>query len=86
MRLPVPPEAQRPDMDIPASPQKLSGDPPILAVSPPQAARMLGVSKPKLYEVIRQPGFPAFRLGSRVLISVDGLRKWVEARAAAGMY
>ena len=52
-----------------------------IAVSPPEAARMLGISKPKMYEVMRQPGFPAFKLGGRTLISVDGLRQWVADQA-----
>ena len=54
---------------------------PRIAVSPPEAARMLGISKPKLYEVMRQEGFPAFKLGGRTLISVDGLRQWVADQA-----
>ena len=56
-------------------------NPPRIAVSPPEAARMLGISKPKLYEVMRQEGFPAFKLGGRTLISVDGLRQWVADQA-----
>jgi len=56
-------------------------DPSRIAVSPPEAAHMLGISKPKMYEVMRQEGFPAFKLGGRTLISVDGLRQWVADQA-----
>lgn len=49
-----------------------------LAVSATEAARLLGVSKPTIYQYIHQDGFPAFKLGSRTLISVDGLRQWVQ--------
>ena len=52
-----------------------------LAVSPSEGARMLGISKPKMYEIMRQENFPAFKLGSRTLISVDGLRQWVADQA-----
>ena len=48
-----------------------------LAVSPAECARLLGVSRPKVYDLINQGGFPSFKLGSRTLISVDGLRAWV---------
>ena len=51
-----------------------------LAVSAAEAARLLGVSKPKVYDLIRSEGFPAFKLGSRTLISVDGLRTWIKER------
>ena len=49
-----------------------------LAVSAPEAARLLGVSKPTIYQYIHQDGFPAFKLGNRTLVSVDGLREWVK--------
>ncbi len=48
-----------------------------LAVSAPEAARLLGISKPKVYELMGQEGFPSFKLGGRTLVSVDGLREWV---------
>lgn len=49
-----------------------------MAISAPEAARLLGVSKPKVYELMGRADFPAFKLGGRTLISVDGLRKWVQ--------
>jgi len=49
-----------------------------LAVSAPEAARLLGVSKPTIYQYIHQGGFPAFKLGNRTLVSVEGLREWVK--------
>ena len=48
-----------------------------LVVSAPEAARLLGVSKPTIYQYIHQNDFPAFKLGRRTLISVDGLKEWV---------
>ncbi|MGF0006494.1 helix-turn-helix domain-containing protein [Eubacteriales bacterium SGI.150] len=48
-----------------------------LAVSAPEAARLLGISKPKVYQLMGQEGFPSFKLGGRTLVSVDGLREWV---------
>ena len=49
-----------------------------LAVSTSEAARLLGVSRPTLYQYIGRDDFPAFRVGGRVLISVEGLKRWVE--------
>lgn len=48
-----------------------------LAVSPAECARLLGVSRPKVYELINRDDFPSFKLGSRTLVSVDGLRAWI---------
>lgn len=48
-----------------------------MAVSAPEAARLLGVSKPKVYELMGREDFPSFKLGKRTLVSVDGLREWV---------
>lgn len=49
-----------------------------LAISAPEAARLLGVSKPKVYELMGRADFPSFKLGGRTLVSVDGLREWVK--------
>lgn len=54
------------------------------AVSAAEAARLLGVSRPKVYELLNRDDFPAFKLGSRTLISVDGLRQWVAKQAGDG--
>lgn len=52
-----------------------------LAISAPEAARLLGVSKPTIYQYINREGFPSFKLGGRTLVSVEGLREWVKAQA-----
>lgn len=52
-----------------------------LSVSVSEAARLLGVSRPTMYTLIDRPDFPAFRIGCRTLVSVDGLREWVKTQA-----
>ena len=52
-----------------------------LAVSPAKAAELLGVSRPKVYELMGRDDFPSFKLGGRSLISVAGLREWVDEQA-----
>ena len=43
-----------------------------------EAAAVLGVSRPTMYELLHQEGFPSFRVGKRVLVPVEALRRWVD--------
>ncbi len=52
-----------------------------LTLSPTEAAQVLGVSRPTVYTLIKRDGFPAFKCGARTLISVEGLKRWVEAQS-----
>ena len=49
-----------------------------LAVSAAEAARLLGVSRPTLYQLLSRADFPSFRVGGRVLVSVAGLQDWID--------
>ena len=51
------------------------------AVSAGEGARLLGISKPKIYELMERADFPSFKIGGRTLIAVEGLRDWVAAQA-----
>ena len=53
-----------------------------LAVSAPEAARLLGVSKPTVYQLMNRADFPAFKIGTRTLISVEGLREWTRKQVS----
>lgn len=53
-----------------------------LAVGTTEAARLLGVSRPTLYQLLGRTDFPSFRVGSRILISVSGLQAWIDRQAA----
>ena len=46
-----------------------------------EAAQVLDISRPLLYQLINKEDFPSFRVGGRVLISVEGLRQWVLRQA-----
>ena len=53
-----------------------------LTYSVDEAAKALGVGRRIVYELSRLPDFPAIRLGDRrIVISIDGLRLWVEHQA-----
>lgn len=43
-----------------------------------EAAKVLGISTPKLYQLCHSDGFPAVRLGSRIVIPIDNLDKWLD--------
>lgn len=42
-----------------------------------EAAEMMNVSMPTFYQLAAMDGFPAFRVGKKILVSVDGLKSWV---------
>jgi excisionase family DNA binding protein len=49
-----------------------------LAVSIPEAARLLGIGRTLAYDLARQGDLPTFELGGRKLVPVDGLRRLIE--------
>lgn len=55
-----------------------------LTYSISETAAVLGVSRPTIYKLIHQAGFPVFSVGTRQLVSVEGLRRWVEGKAGGG--
>lgn len=55
-----------------------------IAISVSEAARLLGVSRPKIYQLMQQDHLPSFKVGTRTLIPVADLHKWVTARAKKG--
>lgn len=56
-----------------------------LAVGTTEAARLLGISRPTLYQLIGRTDFPSFRVGGRVLISVAGLQDWIDRQTKEGV-
>lgn len=53
-----------------------------IALSVPEAAALIGVSKSKMYEIMRQKDADfALQLGGRKLISRTRLEAWVERKA-----
>lgn len=49
-----------------------------LVLSVPEAAEVLGISKSKMYEIVRIKGFPAVRVGKRVLVNAKRLETWLD--------
>lgn len=55
-----------------------------IAITVKEAAALLGVSPPLVYELINREDFPSFKVGKRRLISRAGLEKWVQIQAQSG--
>lgn len=49
-----------------------------LMLSVPEMAAALGISRTGAYELARTEGFPALKIGSRIVIPKDELREWVK--------
>ena len=43
-------------------------------------ARVLGVSISSAYELMHETGFPALRIGNRIVVPKEKFRRWVETR------
>lgn len=47
-----------------------------------ELSSQMGISLPKAYELVKQPGFPTINIGTRILIPVDAFHKWLNDQAA----
>ena len=66
-------------MSIPVEQKKL-------ALTIPEAAEMLGISNSMMYEVVRIEGFPAIRVGRRILINAKKFEVWVDEQTEKGLF
>ncbi len=44
-----------------------------------QVASVLGISRAGAYELVHSEGFPALKIGSRIVLPKDKLREWIDA-------
>ena len=44
-----------------------------------QVAAVLGLSRAGAYELVHSEGFPALKIGSRIVVPKDKLREWIDA-------
>lgn len=52
-----------------------------ITVSVEEAAKRLGVGRRTCYRIIESdPSFPAYKIGRRTVVSVEGLREWDSKR------
>jgi len=43
-----------------------------------QVRKILGISKASVYNLFHSKGFPAFRIGKRLVVAKESLRRWIE--------
>lgn len=64
------------------SPTERTAPPYKMAISVAEFADLIGVSKPKAYEIIRRSDFHGvFKIDKRTLISVPRALEWIEEQA-----
>ena len=44
-----------------------------------QVAAVLGISRAGAYELVHSKGFPALKIGRRIVVPKDKLREWIDA-------
>ncbi len=49
-----------------------------LSMSVNELAETMGLSIPMAYRIANMQGFPAVRIGRRICINIEGLKKWLE--------
>ena len=47
-----------------------------------ELSAQMGISLPKAYELVKLPGFPTIRIGTRILILVDAYKEWLLKNSA----
>ena len=47
-----------------------------------QVAAVLGISRAGAYELVHSEGFPALKIGSRIVVPKDKLREWIDTNTA----
>ena len=47
-----------------------------------QVAAVLGISRAGAYELVHREGFPALKIGNRIVVPKDKLQEWIDANTA----
>ena len=51
---------------------------PRMTLTVEEAADELHISRPVAYELVKEPDFPSFRIGKRILVNRAGLQRWID--------
>ena len=46
-----------------------------------ELSAQMGISLPKAYELVKTPGSPTLRIGTRILIPIDAYKDWLMKNA-----
>ena len=47
-----------------------------------ELSAQMGISLPKAYELVKTPGFPTLRIGTRILSPIDASKEWLIKQSA----
>lgn len=53
-------------------------------LSVPEVAAVLGISRAGAYELARSKGFPALKIGSRIVVPKEKFIGWIYTRTSGG--
>ena len=53
-----------------------------LMLSVPEVAAVLGISRAGAYELVRSDGFPALKIGSRIVVPKEKFIEWVDEKTS----
>lgn len=53
-----------------------------LMLSVPEVAAVLGISRAGAYELVRAEGFPALKIGSRIVVPKEKFLSWIDTQMA----
>lgn len=53
-----------------------------LMLSVPDVADVLGIGRANAYELVRSEGFPALKIGSRIIVPKDEFISWIKKQTS----
>ena len=53
-----------------------------LMLSVPEVAAVLGISRAGAYELVRSDGFPALKIGGRIVVPKEKFIQWIDEKTA----
>lgn len=61
--------------------KELKNLPPLLTTQ--ELAKVLGISVPFCYTLVKSKGFPSFRIGKKWIIATDKLMEWIDLQTSS---
>ena len=61
--------------------KELKNLPPLLTTQ--ELAKVLGISVPFCYTLVKSKGFPSFRIGKKWIIATDKLMEWINLQTSS---
>lgn len=59
---------------------------PRMCLSVDEVAEKMGISRPMAFKLANSPGFPAVRIGRRIVVPAEAFTRWLNEQADASAY